>query len=222
MTKVFGSLLAPSRLRMAVLVFATFVLVTCGGAEEREKKYVERGKALYEQGDYVKASLEFKNALQINPKGIDALYHLGLIDEKQGEFRLAFNKFDMVVKRKPDHFDAHVKLGNYYLLAKKMEDAVKHAETAKTLDQGNPKQMALFGKIYFRQEKLDKAEEQARLALSTEPENIEAAALLAAIHAKHGDSDKALQEINRSLDLNENNTSLRLFKIKLLIEKERI
>ncbi|MGB7949410.1 MAG: tetratricopeptide repeat protein [Candidatus Binatia bacterium] len=140
-----ASLFAPKHLRIGAMLIALFILVTCGGAEEREQKYLERGKDFYEHGDYVKASLEFKNALQINPKGIDALFYLGLIDEKQGEFRTAFSKFNMVVSRKPDHIDAHLKLGNYYLLAGKIEDAVQHAETAKKLDPANPKQMDLFG-----------------------------------------------------------------------------
>ena len=209
----------PHGLRMTAILCVTVILVTCGGAEEREKKYIDRGKALFEQGDFVKAGLEFKNALQINPKGIDALYYLGLIEEKQGEFQPAFSHFRMVVDRDPEHTDAHIKLGNYYLLAGRVEDAIKHANIAKNLAPNDPKQMALFGKIYFREGKLEKSKEQANLTLSNQPNSIEAASLLAGVYSKQGNKEKALEAIDNSLAANNDNVPLRLFKIKLLLDQ---
>ena len=47
-------------------------LAACGGAEDRKAKYFERGKELFEQGNYVKSELEFKNVLQIDPKQAEA------------------------------------------------------------------------------------------------------------------------------------------------------
>jgi tetratricopeptide (TPR) repeat protein len=95
---------AISRLFVACLL--TIIVVACGGAEEREAKYLSRGKALYEQGDLVKARLEFQNALQINPKGAEGLYYLGLINEAQGEWQQAFANFGKAATEKPDHAQA--------------------------------------------------------------------------------------------------------------------
>jgi tetratricopeptide (TPR) repeat protein len=54
-------------------------VLSCGGPEEKKMKFFNKGKSLYEKGDYVKASLEFKNALQIDPKFSQAYYMLGMV-----------------------------------------------------------------------------------------------------------------------------------------------
>jgi Tfp pilus assembly protein PilF len=60
------------------------ILAACGGPEEKKLKFYNKGKELYEKGDYVKAKLEFKNAVQIDPKYVDAYYMLGIIALKSG------------------------------------------------------------------------------------------------------------------------------------------
>ena len=55
------------------------VTLSCGGPEQKKMKFYNKGKSLYEKGDYVKAQLEFKNALQIDPKFADAYYMLGMV-----------------------------------------------------------------------------------------------------------------------------------------------
>ena len=55
------------RFTVAALLVAVF-LSGCGGAEERKAKYLERGKAYFEEENYDKARVEFKNVLQIDPK----------------------------------------------------------------------------------------------------------------------------------------------------------
>ena len=39
----------------------------CGGPEEKKQKFFARGQALYAEDDFVKARLEFKNALHLFP-----------------------------------------------------------------------------------------------------------------------------------------------------------
>ena len=68
-------------------------ITACGGPEEKKAKFFNKGKTLYEQGDYVKARLEFKNALQIDPKFADAFYWLGMTELKQRNLKPAFGAF---------------------------------------------------------------------------------------------------------------------------------
>ena len=60
-----------SRWNAAVWVVALLVAVSfcaCSSMEEKRDKFLASGEALYEQGDYVRARLQFQNALQIDPK----------------------------------------------------------------------------------------------------------------------------------------------------------
>jgi len=53
---------------MLCLFLVATLMAACGGPEEKKMKFFNKGKVLYEKGDYIKARLEFKNAIQINPK----------------------------------------------------------------------------------------------------------------------------------------------------------
>ena len=99
------------------LLFVTLlVLAACGSPQEREAKHIASGKTLYESGDLVKAILEFRNALQINPRGIEARYYVGLILERQGNLPAALSAFQEVSLQDPNHGDAQRKLGQYALM----------------------------------------------------------------------------------------------------------
>jgi Tfp pilus assembly protein PilF len=56
------------KIRIIAVLLAVALLAGCGGAEERKAKYLERGKAFFEEENYDKARVEFKNVLQIDPK----------------------------------------------------------------------------------------------------------------------------------------------------------
>ena len=57
---------------LAMLLAVSIALPGCGGKEERQAKYMEKGKAYMAQADYDKARIEFKNVLQIDPNNDDA------------------------------------------------------------------------------------------------------------------------------------------------------
>ena len=56
-----------------VFIFGTMLaLAGCSGPDAKKAKFFAKGKELLEKGDLVKAKLEFKNAIQIDPKYADA------------------------------------------------------------------------------------------------------------------------------------------------------
>ena len=48
------------------------VTVGCGGAQSRLAEHLQRGQAYFAQGNFTKANIEFRNALQIAPKDVPA------------------------------------------------------------------------------------------------------------------------------------------------------
>ena len=66
-------------LLLLFILIVGIVVVGCGGPEQKKMKFFNKGKAFFEKGDFQKASLEFKNAIQIDPKFADAYYMLGMV-----------------------------------------------------------------------------------------------------------------------------------------------
>ena len=89
-------------MKISLVMGLVFVLFACsgGGPEEKRAKFYNKGAALYEQGDYVKAALELKNALQVDPKFAQGYYLLGMCSFRRGEFKKAYGTISRPTARK--------------------------------------------------------------------------------------------------------------------------
>ena len=105
------------------IVLLAVILAACGSPDQKKAKFFEKGKTLYEKGDYVKARLEFKNAIQIDPKFSEAYYMLGMTELKEGNFKQAYAAFSKTVDLSPDHLNAQLQLGHLFLLEKEPDKA---------------------------------------------------------------------------------------------------
>ena len=54
-----------------------FLLALGGYAQKTDRDFVRRGNKLYADSMFVKAEVEYRRALDINPKSMEAMYNLG-------------------------------------------------------------------------------------------------------------------------------------------------
>ena len=204
----------------AMLIAAT--AVGCEGPEEREAAYLNRGKALFEQGKLVKARIEFKNARQINPVGVEALFYLARISERFGELRPAFATYLKVLEQDPKHVGAHLKLGEFYLMAGDLDKALEKSDTTIQFDPNSAGGHALRGAVFFRRNSYAEAKSQAEAALLLDPANIVATTVLAMVLQYDGRQDDALAVLARGIDRNPKEIQLKLVKSRLHAERTEI
>ena len=103
-------------LRICLIISLLAILVSsCGGPEQRKLKYLDKGKAFFESGDYVKARLELKNALQIDPNFHDAYHILGLVAMKERDYKKAYKYFSKAIDLAPHHLDSQLQLARLFL-----------------------------------------------------------------------------------------------------------
>ena len=140
-----------------VFLLIVAILAGCGGAEERKAKYLERGKAYFEEQNYEKAAVEFKNVLQIDPKTAAPYYYLGRIAEQDQEWRQAFGYYGKAVELDPELIDARIHLGRFYLLAGDMEKSSEQADEVLKREPANADAQVLRASLLMRQEKQDDA-----------------------------------------------------------------
>ena len=74
-----------SVVRQALLLLAVLLVASCASSEESAQNYYERGMKLLSQRDYVKAGIEFKNALQLKKDLVGAWRGLLEIEDAQSK-----------------------------------------------------------------------------------------------------------------------------------------
>jgi tetratricopeptide (TPR) repeat protein len=82
-----------------------------------KQSYLARGNQLFEAGKYADASINYRKAIQKDPRFGEAYYRLGLTALKQGDANQAYMAFTQAVELLPDNDDAKEKLGDLCLSA---------------------------------------------------------------------------------------------------------
>ncbi|TVR99153.1 MAG: hypothetical protein EA406_04455 [Rhodospirillales bacterium] len=211
--------------RFALLLGAALglaALAGCGGAEDREARYVDRGVAFFEAGDPVKAELEFRNALQINPRSLQARHYMARIAEDQGDLRRAFRTYLALSEDHPGHLPTHVKLGQLYALGGELDQAETQAALAVEIDGDHPDVLVLRSTIAFGREQFEESKRLAETALAAEPGSETATLLVAQSLRRLDQSDAAMAVLDRGVAQNTESVPLRLLKINMLLEWDDI
>ncbi len=187
-------------LLIAIMMVTMMMFSACSDKAASKKSYYDRGMELFEQGNYTKARLEFKNVLQIDPKDADAYYMFGLLEEKEENWQKAFSLYLRATELNPNHVNAQVHLGTIYVLAGDTDKALAAADAALQVDPKHSEALVLRGFALAKDDKSDAAITDVLKAIESDPSNVEAASLLSALYADQGDSKRAIKIARESLD----------------------
>lgn len=83
-------------INIIIIFFLVTLIAGCSSPAEKAEKYYQKGMSLIDK-DPAKAKLEFQNALQMKKNMTKAIYGLGLIAERQGDWKGAFTLMRQVV-----------------------------------------------------------------------------------------------------------------------------
>lgn len=189
-------------MRLVLVIIASTILLSCGGAEERKAKYLERGKNYIAENNYDKAVVELKNVLQIDPKYAEAYFLLGEIAEKKNDVAKAFSNYSKVVELNPDHVGARVKLAKIYFSVGQVDKAEEHVNYVLTKDPKNAEAKTLRAYILAQKGDMPGAIKLAHEVMNTDPKQGEAAILIATVERQQGKIDKAIAVLERSVQSN--------------------
>ena len=175
-------------LTISLFVFA--VSACSGSKEEAANKYLNNGIELFKAEKLSKASVELRNALQIDPKLASAYYYLALISEEDQNWKALFKNLTKVEQLDKTHVDARVKLGYFMLLAKQFDSAIERADGVLALDQDNADAFIIKASAFLGKELYDVAMEYVGKALEFEGDAVEIASVQASILHKQGKSQE--------------------------------
>ncbi|MGD2272550.1 MAG: tetratricopeptide repeat protein, partial [Desulfobacterales bacterium] len=158
---------------LVIIPLLAVIALSCGGPEQKKLKYLDKGKELYKAGDYAKARLELKNALQIDPEFLDAYYYLGLVAVKQRDIKKAYKYFSKAIDLDPQHLNSQQQLARLFLAGKAIKRAREKVELILTQDPENSAGLMLKAAVLLAEKKIPESLdllEKLRTGGNTDPQ----------------------------------------------------
>lgn len=205
-----------------IIIAITSLLFGCGGAEQRKTKYIQEGTARYDQGDWEKARIGFKNALQIDPNDKDALYKYGLTLERLQDWRNAAGIFQKLSDEHADFYDAKIHLGQIMLLAKEANVANKQADEVISKDPSNVGALTLKAGAAAISGQTAEGIGFIEKALKISSDDTDAMILASSLYQANGDKAKALEILQRGMKVHSDKTDFIVLTADYMQREKRL
>jgi tetratricopeptide (TPR) repeat protein len=176
---------------LALACLTVLLIGGCSGAESRKAKHLEKGRAFLAAGNFEKARVEFRNALQIAPTDSEARFENGVVDEKLGNPREAAQFYQGAIDTNADNIAARAALGRLYLFGGAPD---KSLETIKPSLDKHPDDAGLLtvrAAANVQLKDVNGALNDAERAVQLAPDNEDAISVLAGIYKREDQPAKA-------------------------------
>src|SRR5262249_51642247 len=201
--------------RLSLFAIAILQISGCGSPEERAQSHYERGKKLLAENERAKATIEFKNALQLKKDHIGAWRALAQIEENNQNWEGLAAILRTIVELDAKDVETRLRLARLMLFGNSPDDALKLASAATDLDTRHAGALALKAAALLKLNDANGATRDARAALELDPANSEALIVLSAERFVHGDLANALEILSREQLSTSGDFGIQLFKMKI-------
>lgn len=206
------------------LVLATVLQWGCATSQEKEQRFLARGKQHLEQKDFSRAILEFRNAVHVAPRDDQAYYQLGWAFLGQRDLRDAAVAMKKATELNPRNTMAQVKLAELLVLAG-TDDLAKQSENRmRDLLNGlpdNPDALTALALAELRFGDTREGEQHLRRALEKFPENLQSSMILARLKLESRDFTAAEQILRQAAEHNPTSTEAALGLAEFYRVRER-
>lgn len=183
--------------RNLVLFGIILTLIGCGGPEARKAKYTARAQQYVQEENWPKARVALRNVLKIDPNDAEANFLYAMVEEKEKNWLNAFRYYLKVAELHPDHREARIKLGRFYLEGGLIDRVTETADQILLKYPGDPGAETLRAAALAK--KGQKAEALSRIEAVNRrhPHEPDAASLLTALYTDQrrlGDAETVLRK----------------------------
>jgi len=203
------------------VVVAALLMSACTGAESRKASFVSQGEQHMAAHDWQKARLDFRNALQIDPKDQKVQFLAAQAAEHAAEYNEAANRYRALLEQDKNNIPVRAALGRLYAGGGLTAEAVKLAEDGLAAHPDDPSLLTVRGVGRLMRGDTVGATQDAEAAVARAPTDADTAALVAALYQRQGRSDESLVVLQRAVAASPDNVGLRLILAQALIGTNR-
>jgi tetratricopeptide (TPR) repeat protein len=215
-------------LLVALLALSVVFAANCSNPEQTKAEHVARGEALLKERRWQEATLEFRNALQIDNQLAAAHWGLAQAYENLGRAGEALEELQATVKLDPANTTARLKLANAYLLAfarnKNQEflaQAEQFANEILARDANNPDGHILMANVLHFKGDSRAAEEKLNHAIGLDPQRVESYIGLAKFYLILNRPNDAEATFKKAISINERSSLARVEYGRFLVQAGR-
>lgn len=188
-----------------LLLLSALTFAACSNPEQQKAEHVRRGEQFLEERKFQEASIEFRNAIQIDDNLAPAHWGLARAYEGLERFREVFDELRRTIQLDGNNLEARVKLANYLLLVRPPQlDAAD--EQAREVLQRNPNFIEghiLRASILALRNQPEEALAALNRALEIDPNRVESHLSLARYFEQRGDAARAGDAYRRAIAVND-------------------
>jgi len=141
-----------------LLIAAAMLLGGCARDPQKAKaKYLAAGEKYMKQKQYGDAAVEFRNAIRLDPRFVDAYYQLAQAEWAQRDWRGAYASLEKAIELDPGRLDARLDRGRLYLVARQFNMAEAEANFILQEEPKNVGAYHLLGAALVGKQKFDRA-----------------------------------------------------------------
>lgn len=211
---------------LCILLAALISLSGCTNPEKAKAGHVSRGEAFLKESKFQEASLEFRNAVQIDDNLAAA--HWGLARAYEGLQRgpEMLDALRRTITLDANNLEARTKLGNYYLGASKGNPQIisEVERLAKEILEKDPNHIEghiLMGSVLFAQNQKEKALAELNRAIDLNPQRVESYLSLARFHIVNHEWTKAEELFRKAISINYQSAVAHTEYGKFLVQNNR-
>jgi putative PEP-CTERM system TPR-repeat lipoprotein len=165
------------------------------------QRYVASGDAYASAGKYAEAIIQYRNAIQKDPRSSEARLKLAETSLQVRDGATALEEYIRAADLRPDDVAVQLKTSKLLLLAGRFDDAKSRAEKILARDSKNVDAQIVIANALAEQKDLDAAVDQIEEALKLEPERSLTYTNLGALELSRGKKDAAERAFKRAVDL---------------------
>jgi putative PEP-CTERM system TPR-repeat lipoprotein len=185
-------------LRSAFVCLALALAVGCAKDPQLSKQeHLKRGDAYAREKKFQEAIVEYRSALQADPKYAEAFVGLGEAYIAIGDIKTALASYTRAADLLPENVDVQVKAGTMYLLRHAYVDAQTYAERALGRDPKNIVALILRANALAGLSQVDQAIKEIQDAIQLDPKRGDLYANLGSIQAnqaRYKEAEAAFQQ----------------------------
>ncbi len=214
-----------SKIILCALLFAVVALAGCANPEKAKLEYVRRGETYLKQNRFQEASIEFRNAIQIDDRMAMAHWGLALAYEGLQRYPESVEELKRTIALDANHFDSRVKLANYYLVSRppQLDEAERLANEVLQKNPNHIEGIILKASILSARNRPEQEVlAEINRAINLDPKRVDSYLSLARFYLNRNDLAKAEETFRRAVTINEGSALAHTQLGKFLAQQQRI